>query len=247
MDGNSSVLGGTDVESRKQACLNNCSCKAAFFQYDGNISDGSCFLPSQLFSLMNNQRENTGYDSSAFIKVQTPSSSAGEDGTTLSPSSKKTTQTAKIMGSVLGTIFGSFLIISICYALVRKRRVTEKEEEDSFDQVPGMPPEESVHLLNLVKRNAEDNRLHCIVDKRSEDIQLHLEEAVKMIKLGVWCLQSDFTRRPSMSMVVKVLEGVVDMEPTLDYCFLTTSPTISHTEANLGNFTPVASTLSGPR
>ncbi|KAJ8626666.1 hypothetical protein MRB53_019973 [Persea americana] len=104
MDGNSSVLRGTDVESCKQACLNNCSCKAAFFQYDGNISDGSCFLPSQLFSLMNNQREKTGYDSSAFIKVPTPSSSA-----------------------------------SFCFALVRKRRVTEKEEEDSFDQVPGMP------------------------------------------------------------------------------------------------------------
>ncbi|RWR89197.1 G-type lectin S-receptor-like serine/threonine-protein kinase SD2-5 [Cinnamomum micranthum f. kanehirae] len=199
LDGNSSVLRGTDVESCKQACLNNCSCKAAFFQYDGNISDGSCFLPSQLFSLMTNQRENTGYDSSAFIKVQTPLSSPSEDETTLSPSSKKTTRTAKKMGSVLGSIFVSFLIISI---------------------------------------NADDNRLHCIVDKRSEDIQLHLEEAVKMIKLGVWCLQSDFTRRPSMSMVVKVLEGVVDMEPTLDYCSLTSSLTISQTEANLGNSTP---------
>eukprot|EP00268_Persea_americana_P013288 TRINITY_DN15790_c0_g1_i1.p1 TRINITY_DN15790_c0_g1~~TRINITY_DN15790_c0_g1_i1.p1 ORF type:complete len:405 (-),score=74.17 TRINITY_DN15790_c0_g1_i1:133-1347(-) len=388
----------------------------------------------------------------------------GEDGTTLSPSSKKTTQTAKIMGSVLESIFVSFLIISFCFALVRKRRVTEKEEEDSFDQVPGMPvrfiyeelrvatenfctklghrgfgsvfkgtlvdgtqvavkrlenigqgkkeflvevktigsihhlnmvrligfcaeksfrllvyeymcngsldkwifhenerpafnwktrwniiidiakglsylheecrqriahldikpqnilldenfnakisdfglsklidrdqsqvmtqmrgtrgylapewlsskitekvdvysfgivvleivcgrknldysnPEESVHLLSLVKRNAEDDRLHCIVDKSSEDIQLHLEEAVKMIKLGVWCLESDFTRRPSMSVVVKVLEGALDMESILDYSFLTLSPAIAHTPANLGiSAPPVASILSGAR
>ena len=75
-------------------------------------------------------------------------------------------------------------------------------------------PEESA-VLNLVKTNEENDRLHCMVDKSSEHMQLHLEEAVKMIKLGVWCLQSDFNRRPSMSIVVKVLEGVVDMEPIL--------------------------------
>ncbi|RWR90636.1 G-type lectin S-receptor-like serine/threonine-protein kinase SD2-5 [Cinnamomum micranthum f. kanehirae] len=109
-------------------------------------------------------------------------------------------------------------------------------------------PEESVHLLNLVKRNGEDDRLHCLVDKHSEDMQLHLEEAVKMIELGVWCLQSDFTRRPSMSTVVKILEGIVDMEPILDYSFLTSYPAIPETEADSGiSAPPVASILSGPR
>ena len=109
-------------------------------------------------------------------------------------------------------------------------------------------PEESVHLLSLVKRNTEDDQLHCIIDKLSEDMQLHLDEVVKMIKLGVCCLQSDFNIRPSMSMVVKVLEGVVDMEPGLDYTFLALSPAIAHTRANLGISTPrTASILSGPR
>ncbi|XXG67527.1 hypothetical protein AAC387_Pa06g0853 [Persea americana] len=270
-DGSSSVLRGIDVESCKQACLKNCSCKAALFGYDGVVSDGSCFLHSQLFSLMNNPTEKKSFaSSSVLIKVQIPSSS------------NPTAPTRN------------------------ERKVTEEEEEDCFDQVPGMParfsyeedqsqvmtqmrgtrgylapewlsskitekvdvysfgivvleivcgrknldysnPEESVHLLSLVKRNAEDDRLHCIVDKSSEDIQLHLEEAVKMIKLGVWCLESDFTRRPSMSTVVKVLEGVVDLEPILDYSFLTSSPTIANTGANLGISTPVASILSGPR
>eukprot|EP00268_Persea_americana_P013294 TRINITY_DN15790_c0_g1_i4.p1 TRINITY_DN15790_c0_g1~~TRINITY_DN15790_c0_g1_i4.p1 ORF type:complete len:809 (-),score=132.41 TRINITY_DN15790_c0_g1_i4:133-2559(-) len=468
-DGSSSVLRGIDVESCKQACLKNCSCKAALFGYDGVVSDGSCFLHSQLFSLMNNPTEKKSFaSSSVLIKVQIPSSSNPTAPTRnevkLPPSSKKISQTTKVVGSVLIVLFGAFLIISICFVLVRKRKVTEEEEEDCFDQVPGMParfsyeelrvatknfhkklgqggfgsvfmgtlgdglrvavkrldsmgqgkkeflaevrtigsihhlnmvrligfcaeksfrllvyeymcngsldkwifhenerpafnwktrwniiidiakglsylheecrqriahldikpqnilldenfnakisdfglsklidrdqsqvmtqmrgtrgylapewlsskitekvdvysfgivvleivcgrknldysnPEESVHLLSLVKRNAEDDRLHCIVDKSSEDIQLHLEEAVKMIKLGVWCLESDFTRRPSMSVVVKVLEGALDMESILDYSFLTLSPAIAHTPANLGiSAPPVASILSGAR
>ncbi|GJN06386.1 hypothetical protein PR202_ga24112 [Eleusine coracana subsp. coracana] len=41
-----------DEESCKKACLSNCSCKAALFQYGGNdTSKGSCYLPTQLFSL----------------------------------------------------------------------------------------------------------------------------------------------------------------------------------------------------
>ncbi|KAJ8626668.1 hypothetical protein MRB53_019975 [Persea americana] len=183
-DGSSSVLRGIDVESCKQACLKNCSCKAALFGYDGVVSDGSCFLHSQLFSLMNNPTEKKSFaSSSVLIKVQIPSSSN-----------------------------------------------------------PTAPTRNEVKLPP-----SKDDRLHCIVDKSSEDIQLHLEEAVKMIKLGVWCLESDFTRRPSMSTVVKVLEGVVDLEPILDYSFLTSSPTIANTGANLGISTPVASILSGPR
>lgn len=80
--------------------------------------------------------------------------------------------------------------------------------------------------------------MHSLIEKLSEDMQLRLEEAVKTIKLGVWCLQSDFTRRPSMSMAVKVLEGVAEMEPILDYSFLVSSPAIAQTEANLSISTP---------
>ncbi|KAJ8626663.1 hypothetical protein MRB53_019970 [Persea americana] len=243
---NSSVLGKTDVESYRHACLKNCSCKAALFRYDENILDSGCFLHSELFSLVN---EPTGcqwtimYNSSAFIKVQIPSSSASpnlvtREEMTLPPSSKKPSPIAKVVGSILVALPGAFLIISTYFALVRKNGVKE-EEEDCFGQKLEYPQlEESVHLLSLVKRNAEDDQLHCIIDKLSEDMQLHLDEAVKMIKLGVCYLQSDFNIRPSMSMVVKVLEGVVEMEPSLDYTFLALSPAIAHTRANLGISTP---------
>ncbi|KAJ0046900.1 hypothetical protein Pint_04785 [Pistacia integerrima] len=39
----------TDVEC-KTACLRNCSCKAAFFQYGGNLSLGNCFANGALLS-----------------------------------------------------------------------------------------------------------------------------------------------------------------------------------------------------
>ena len=42
-------------------------------------------------------------------------------------------------------------------------------------------------------------------------MQLHGVEVVNMMRVVVWYLQNDFTRRPSMSMVVKVLEGVVNV------------------------------------
>lgn len=59
-----------------------------------------------------------------------------------------------------------------------------------------------------------------IVDRCSEDMQSHGIEVTEMMKVASWCLQTDFTRRPSMSSVVNVLEGVMNVESNLDYNFL---------------------------
>lgn len=158
IDINSSTLKGIDVESCKQACLKNCSCKAALFGCNGVVSDGSCFLHSQLFSLMNNPTEKIFSNSSVFIKVQIPSSSASPSAetrneVTLPPSSKKISQTTKVVGSVLVVLFGAFLIISFCYVLVRKRKVAKQEDEDCFDQVPGMLARFSYEELRVATKN----------------------------------------------------------------------------------------------
>ncbi|XXG67519.1 hypothetical protein AAC387_Pa06g0848 [Persea americana] len=145
IDSKSSVLRGTDVETCKQACLKNRPCKAAFFRYRGNVSDGDCFLPSELFSLMSNRREITKYNSSAFIKVQIPPSSS-------SPK-KKTSRTAKVVGCVLGALFGAFLIIAVFFVLVKKRKVTEDEEDDCCDQVPGTPARFTYEELRAATKN----------------------------------------------------------------------------------------------
>ncbi|CAL5343082.1 unnamed protein product [Camellia sinensis] len=113
--------------------------------------------------------------------------------------------------------------------------------------------EEDMHLLDLFKRKAEEEQLVDIVDKYNDDMQTHRAEVVEMLRVAMWCLQSDFSRRPSMSVVVKVLEGSVDVQSNLDYNFTTpVAPrpitVAGHQEDAIGAATPLfATTLSGPR
>ena len=94
-------------------------------------------------------------------------------------------------------------------------------------------PEEAVYLLDLFKKNIAEHQLLDLVDKNSEDMQLHGEEVVNMMRVAAWCLQNDFTKRPSMSMVVKVFEGVVNVESDLDYFF--SNPPFLNTRAGVDN------------
>uniref|UniRef100_A0A2N9G7B4 non-specific serine/threonine protein kinase n=1 Tax=Fagus sylvatica TaxID=28930 RepID=A0A2N9G7B4_FAGSY len=80
-------------------------------------------------------------------------------------------------------------------------------------------PEEAMHLLHLFKKKIEEDRLLDLVDNYNEDMQLHGAEVVNMMRVAARCLQIDYTKRPSMSMVVKVLEDVENVESDLDYFF----------------------------
>ena len=48
-------------------------------------------------------------------------------------------------------------------------------------------PEEAMHLLDLFRKNIEEDQLLDLVDKYSEDMQLHGAEVVKMMRLAAWC------------------------------------------------------------
>ncbi|KAM7469726.1 hypothetical protein LguiA_007909 [Lonicera macranthoides] len=107
---------------------------------------------------------------------------------------------------------------------------------------------QSCPLINVVKEKAENDQLHDLVDGYLEDIQFQKEEAVKMIKIGIWCLQAHNTR-PPISTVLKVLEGSMDLGPASEFCYATTLPTESHLRANSAQLStpPAASILSSPR
>nr|POE96326.1 g-type lectin s-receptor-like serine/threonine-protein kinase sd2-5 [Quercus suber] len=113
--------------------------------------------------------------------------------------------------------------------------------------------EEAMHLLGFFKEKLQKKQLLDLVDKCSEDMQLHGAEVVDMMGVVAWCLQSDFTKRPSMSVVVKVLEGVVDVEENLDYNFCNPPipnprARVMYNEVNVGSATALLdSVLSGPR
>ncbi|KAJ8532281.1 hypothetical protein K7X08_012204 [Anisodus acutangulus] len=107
--------------------------------------------------------------------------------------------------------------------------------------------EEDVHLLSVFRRKAEQEQLMDMVDK-NEDMQLHREAVTEMMSLAAWCLQGDFAKRPSTSLVVKALEGLVTVETNLNYNF-TSLPEVGadnqQREATISSKFP--SVLSGPR
>ncbi|KAK4369046.1 hypothetical protein RND71_012838 [Anisodus tanguticus] len=447
----------TDINTCKDACLRNCSCKAALFRSALDSSTGDCYLPSEIFSLANNEKDRTRYDSHAFIKVQVEP----EPETVAAAEGKKPINGA-ILGSVIGlAILG--IIIGIAVFIFWKKRKANEDEENYLDHVPGMPTRfsydnlkaatdnftkklgqggfgsvfegcledgtkiavkcldgigqvkksflaevetiGSIHhvnlvqligfcaekshrllvfefmsngslekwiyhgkqeqsldwncrrkiiqdiakglaylheecrqkilhldikppnilldekhnakladfglsklidrnqsqvvttmrgtpgylapewlsgaitekvdvysfgivvleilsgrrhfeasesedqqvMLNLFRKKAEEGQLVDLIDKHSEDMQFYKEEVIKTMQIAAWCLQSDYTKRPSMSMVVKAMEGVLDVEKDLDYSFKPQNvngiPNI-----NFADSTPLLpSLLSGPR
>jgi hypothetical protein len=75
-------------------------------------------------------------------------------------------------------------------------------------------PEGATNLINLLQEKMKVGQVLDIVENQNEDIQLHGAEMIEVIKLAVWCLQREFSKRPAMSQVVKVLEGAMDTEST---------------------------------
>lgn len=99
-------------------------------------------------------------------------------------------------------------------------------------------------LLNLVKTKVDDDRLSDLIDERVSDMEQHKEAAVKMMKIAIWCLQPHFIR-PTMSMVVKVLQDNSSLDVLTDLSYLTV---VHEATANPCFSTrPTESLLSGPR
>ncbi|CAK9138494.1 unnamed protein product [Ilex paraguariensis] len=106
--------------------------------------------------------------------------------------------------------------------------------------------ESSSHLLKLLQKKAKEDKLLDLVEHLQEGMEDHREEIVRMIKTAAWCLQDDHTRRPSMATIVKVLEGVMEVDPNISYNFTHAmgSQVVAKGRASTP---PQASVLSGPR
>ncbi|KAF3951896.1 hypothetical protein CMV_022499 [Castanea mollissima] len=185
------------LESCKQSCLKVCSCKAAIYNSSNRV--GSCYLRSQIFSLMyadeRDLREETYFK--VYIKVQK---------VPLPPQQQK-----HWLGFILGSNLAFVLFLSIGFFVFKvwKKETADEVEERNLDRSQS---EEEMLLFDIFRKKIKEERLLDLVDKNSGDMQLHGEDVVNMMMVANWCLQFDFTKRPSMSMVVKVLEGVVDVE-----------------------------------
>ncbi|XP_078158100.1 EP1-like glycoprotein 2 [Carex rostrata] len=135
---NNVAFNATDEETCKKACLGDCKCKAALFQTTkGNSKYGKCLTLPDVFSFKN---QPDGY-SSAYIKVQ---------GAPSSPSSSKVG-----LGAILGSTFGAllFMLTLISIYIVCLRRREEAEDDDIFEQLPGMPTRFTFEELRAATEN----------------------------------------------------------------------------------------------
>ncbi|XP_078158703.1 G-type lectin S-receptor-like serine/threonine-protein kinase SD2-5 [Carex rostrata] len=108
--------------------------------------------------------------------------------------------------------------------------------------------EENRHLIKLLEEKSKSNALSDLIDKNLGDVELYKKEIVNVMKLAMWCLQWDSNRRPSMLIVVKVLEGAMEVETLLDYNFVSSIPVIANIPSVVDQSAPFpASLLSGPR
>ncbi|CAL4990895.1 unnamed protein product [Urochloa decumbens] len=136
-------------------------------------------------------------------------------------------------------------------------KITEKADIYSFgivmieiicgrENLDESQPEESIHLISLLQEKARFGQLSDLVDGSSNDMRLHMQEVVEAMKLAMWCLQVDSSRRPLMSTIAKVLEGVMSIEEIPD-CTLVPSFESNNTVGSGSSYIPSESHLSGPR
>ncbi|PKI33613.1 hypothetical protein CRG98_045969 [Punica granatum] len=177
--------------------------------------------------------QKTRVNSTAYIKVQNVPPAP-------SPIGKKS-QLPVIIGSSLGALFVVVLLVGV---VIWKTRKVDDEEEIYLDQVPGMPTRFSYEILQATTEN---------FSKKLGAGGFGSVFEVNMMRVAAWCLQADFAKRPSMSTVVKVLEGVMDVKVDLDYNFFNLSwakapVEVGRRESEFRATTPLLpSVLSGPR
>ncbi|KAG6778532.1 hypothetical protein POTOM_014869 [Populus tomentosa] len=108
-------------------------------------------------------------------------------------------------------------------------------------------PESAFHLLTMLQKKGDQDRVIDIVENLDEYTRSDREEITRMIKVAAWCLQDDPERRPLMSTVLKVLEGVMEVDPNINYRFshaMIASPAGNN---HISSAPPPASVLSNPR
>ncbi|KAG5551818.1 hypothetical protein RHGRI_010047 [Rhododendron griersonianum] len=102
-------------------------------------------------------------------------------------------------------------------------------------------------VAGSVVKKAREDQLLDIVENLNEEMPENREEMLRMIRIAAWCLQNDPTKRPLMSTVVKVLEGVMEVDPSISYNFTHAMGSAASVANGHVSATLQASVLSNPR
>ncbi|GLJ35699.1 hypothetical protein SUGI_0717250 [Cryptomeria japonica] len=186
-------------------------------KYAANFSSGYCYLDSNIYYMKTNSPVDEFYNSIAYIKVQS-----------------KGKHNKYLVVIICASVGGAITLLILLWAWINKsqngRQQKEKDEDEDEDDhgnwPAGLPLRYTFQelkneivsgkrsrelsendLFSLLQVKAEEGRLLDLVYPGLENEETGIkEEAVKLIKVGMWCVQDNFTRRTGMSIVVKALE-----------------------------------------
>ncbi|CAK7351253.1 unnamed protein product [Dovyalis caffra] len=126
--------------------------------------------------------------------------------------------------------FGIVLLEIVC----SRRNVDESQPESAF------------RLLRTLQKKADQDRAIDMVETSDEYTQSDRDEILRMIHLSAWCLQDEPERRPLMSIVLKLLEGVMEVDSNINYQFSHALISSSVGNNHVSSAPPLASVLSHP-
>ncbi|KAJ6693368.1 hypothetical protein OIU85_004165 [Salix viminalis] len=193
---NSQTVEARGAQECESACLSSCNCTA--YAYDGSLCKVWFGDLLDMKQLGDDSNENTIYIRLAASEF---SSSKNDDGDSYRWSCG---------------LSGDSVSLWPCHVCILEEKNSQNGESsrgftDSFWQsedgkVKFFPS------LAAKQINQEDGEILSLLDHRL-DRNADLEELTRICKVACWCIQDDEAHRPSMGLVVQILEGVVNVNP----------------------------------
>ncbi|RXI07844.1 hypothetical protein DVH24_014678 [Malus domestica] len=177
----------TDFDDCQDICLLLCTCIGV--DYD-NIT-GICRVYNGSLSNLQNLSSESGFVNDFYLRVQ-KSATRLEKKVPI-----RVVLSASIVGSIV--ILGFVAAVVVIFIKVREKKKREKEK---VQLILFFPPRAAQKIIEGNVREVIDNRLGCTYN---------IEEAERAAMVAVWCIQDAEAMRPTMGMVVKMLEGLVEV------------------------------------
>ncbi|KAK9133699.1 hypothetical protein Scep_013227 [Stephania cephalantha] len=192
------------------ACLQNCSCSAYAYSTNSSSSGNSIWCSLWYGDLLNIQQLGDGDKGNDLYIRLAPSQD--QLGSRMKPSTKRT-----IVSVVLS---GTTILLGIAFFFLRKRWIKR------FTRSPKL--KEAYAFLTAFRSKdgkvwffptwaarkvvSEGQPVLSILDSKLEG-KADIEELNRAFRVACWCIQAEEIQRPSMGQVVRILEGLLEVNP----------------------------------
>ncbi|KAK6285689.1 hypothetical protein POUND7_011868 [Theobroma cacao] len=195
-DGGTTVSFQGSRSSCEKSCLSNCSCIGLFHNGRSNLCKN---VYGSLLNLRNLSSDGLNED---VFYIRVPKEGIVKE---------NVSKTMVLVGSIVGSI-AAFGFMGVILLVLKKRRENKKgKDDDGNANVYGEGGYgEKWFFPPWAARQIIEGNVAAIVDSRL-GVAYNVEEAERLALVAIWCIQDDEETRPTMGMVVKMLEGVVEV------------------------------------